>query len=147
MHLICTTNDPSGIDSGALRSGRIDEVVFLPLPNNKTKEAILRLFLQRLPHEEAIDLSAVVGHMINFTSSDIEKAVNAAANMALSMMIDNHVKNRSSAIIKINEQILMDVVANMSPSLTEETRARHEQIHRQYSTNMKTHRKRIGFNT
>lgn len=147
IHLICTTNDPSGIDSAALRSGRIDEVVFLPLPNNKTKEAILSLFLQRLPHEEAIDLSAVVGHMINFTSSDIEKAVNAAANMALSMMIDNHVKNRSSAIIKINEQILMDVVANMSPSLTEETRARHEQIHRQYSTNMKTHRKRIGFNT
>lgn len=47
--VLAATNRPDRIDRALLRPGRLDRIVYVPLPDQKTREDILRIKLSKMP--------------------------------------------------------------------------------------------------
>jgi transitional endoplasmic reticulum ATPase len=47
--LVGTTNRPERIDPAALRTGRIDKLIFIPPPDLQARTALFRMFLKGHP--------------------------------------------------------------------------------------------------
>lgn len=59
--LMCAgaTNRPDIIDPAILRPGRLDQLIYIPLPDEKSREAILRANLRKSPIAKDVDLSYI----------------------------------------------------------------------------------------
>ena len=53
------TNRPDIIDPAILRPGRLDQLIYIPLPDEKSREAILRANLRKSPIAKDVDLSYI----------------------------------------------------------------------------------------
>ena len=58
--VIAATNRPDLLDKALLRPGRIDRKIFVPPPDQKSREAVIRLQLNQIPHDPAIDVCQLV---------------------------------------------------------------------------------------
>jgi len=64
------TNEPWNIDSAMLRPGRLDEKIYVGLPDAKARGQILRMNLKDVPLEN-IDLDAMAGRLDGYSGADI----------------------------------------------------------------------------
>ena len=65
------------IDSAVMRSGRIDKVVRIPLPDIKGREKILSYYINKVK-SEATDVQMMAKRTIGFSGADIRNYVNTA---------------------------------------------------------------------
>lgn len=79
IFVIGTTNNPTSIDSALLRTGRMDKLVYVPLPDEECRRAMLELHLKDRPQDEGIDLTLLAKLTKGMSASDIEHLVNAVA--------------------------------------------------------------------
>ncbi len=132
VFVIATTNRPDRIDSAVLRTGRIDYLVYVPVPDKNAREEMFRLGLAGKPMEASIDYESLSGKTEDYLSSDISAIVRDAARMAF--------RDRCN----ISMQHLLSAIAGRKPSLTKAAIAEYEAI-RQKVENENTSIKRIGF--
>jgi transitional endoplasmic reticulum ATPase len=64
------TNEPWNIDSAMLRPGRLDEKIYVGLPDAKARGQILRMNLKDVPLEN-IDLDAMAAKLDGYSGADI----------------------------------------------------------------------------
>lgn len=74
------TNDPSGIDRALLRSGRLETIIEIPLPDAAARVAILRHHLRGATLVG--DLDRFVSATINWSGADIEKVARDARRIS-----------------------------------------------------------------
>jgi len=70
--VIGTTNNPALIDPALLRTGRMDKLVYVPLPDVEAREAMLKLLSRNIPCEDDIDYKAISEACDGMVMSDIE---------------------------------------------------------------------------
>ena len=56
VFIIGATNRPDIIDPAILRPGRLDQLIYIPLPDEKSREAILKANLRKSPIASEVDL-------------------------------------------------------------------------------------------
>ncbi|PXY39558.1 cell division protein [Flavobacterium cheongpyeongense] len=71
------TNTPWNLDPAFRRPGRFDRIVFVPPPDETSRESILRLKLNNKP-TEAIDYNSISKKIENFSGADIEAIIDIA---------------------------------------------------------------------
>ncbi|OOV18636.1 AAA family ATPase [Flavobacterium sp. LM4] len=71
------TNTPWNLDPAFRRPGRFDRIVFVPPPDEASRESILKLKLTNKP-TEAIDYSSISKKTENFSGADIEAIIDIA---------------------------------------------------------------------
>lgn len=82
--VIGATNRPQQIDSGLLRPGRFDELIYVPPPEADERVAILRLYAARLRLCDALDdVAALAKRCFNFTGADLKQLCNRAVLQAV----------------------------------------------------------------
>ena len=59
VFVIAATNRPDIIDPAMLRPGRLDKLLYVPLPTKDDRQAILKTCTKSLPMEADIDLKAI----------------------------------------------------------------------------------------
>jgi ATP-dependent metalloprotease len=74
---MCATNLEDSIDPAVTRSGRIDKVIRIPLPDVAGRERLLRYYIDRIKSEK-VDLNMMARHIIGFSGADIKNYVNTA---------------------------------------------------------------------
>ncbi len=67
-----------------LRSGRIDTLIELPMPDRAARKAIFAIHLRHRPVASNVSLDTLAKRTIDFSGADIENACRRAANLALS---------------------------------------------------------------
>jgi len=77
--VIGATNDPNAIDPALLRSGRLETIIEIPLPDDLARVAILRQHLRG--HEIEGDLTAFASASRGWTGADIEKLARDARRL------------------------------------------------------------------
>lgn len=78
--VVAACNDPSRIDPAVTRSGRLDRLVEIPLPDHAARKAILQLHLgAALP---AADLAGIARRTDGWTGADLERIVREARRRA-----------------------------------------------------------------
>ena len=85
VYLIAATNRPDMIDPALLRPGRLDKVLYVPLPPPEGRASILRALTRRTPLEPGLDLEAVgtAPALAGFSGADLAALVREACVLAL----------------------------------------------------------------
>ncbi len=76
VFMVATSNDISILPPELMRKGRFDEVFFVDLPDNETREIIFRIHMEkRKINPESFDLTVLAQQTEGFTGAEIEQAI------------------------------------------------------------------------
>ncbi len=80
--VIAATNRPDVLDPALLRPGRFDRQVYVPLPDIRGREAILKVHMRKVPAADDVDAGIVARGTPGFSGADLANLVNEAALFA-----------------------------------------------------------------
>lgn len=79
IFVVGTSNSPYSIDPALLRTGRMDKIIYVGLPNEESRKALIEFYLKDRPQDEGIDTSELARLADGMNASDIEFLVNSVA--------------------------------------------------------------------
>jgi len=134
VFVIASSNRPDLIDPAVRRKGRLDQIIYIPVPDKDAREGIFKIHMKDRPAEDNIDYSKLADMTQNYVASDIAYIVNDAATRAFE---DN---------INISQILLEEVIQENTSSISLDDIKFYEGIKEKLdSTSKKDERKRIGF--
>jgi len=80
--IIGATNTPWHLDAAFRRPGRFDRIIFVPPPDEKSKQSIIQLKLKDKPHEN-IDYKKVASKTPGYSGADINAMIDIAVEKIL----------------------------------------------------------------
>ncbi len=80
--ILGATNTPWNLDTAFRRPGRFDRIIFIPPPDEKAKEIILRIKLEQKPID-SIDYIQISKKLDNYSGADIEAIIDIAIEAKL----------------------------------------------------------------
>jgi len=83
VFVIGATNRPDVLDAAITRPGRLDQLIYIPLPDKKSRRAILDSCLRKSPIEEAVNLDSIAEVTKGFSGADITEICQRAAKLAI----------------------------------------------------------------
>jgi transitional endoplasmic reticulum ATPase len=86
--VIGATNRPNLIDPALLRPGRLDELIYVAVPDKGGRQKILEIQTAKMPLADDVDLAALAGRAERYTGADLEDLVRRAGLVALKRSID-----------------------------------------------------------
>lgn len=113
--VIGATNRPNLIDPALLRPGRLDELIYVSVPDAKGRERILQIHTNKMPLDKDVDLAALADQTGRFTGADLEDLVRRAGMVALRRSI----KARKVKMADF-ETALIDTRATVTPEMERE---------------------------
>uniref|UniRef100_A0A6G1SB74 vesicle-fusing ATPase n=2 Tax=Aceria tosichella TaxID=561515 RepID=A0A6G1SB74_9ACAR len=124
VFIIGATNRPDIIDSAILRPGRLDQLIYIPLPDEKSRESILKANLRKSPLSPDVDLQYLAKVTHGFSGADLTEICQRACKMAIRESIEQEIK-REKERAKDGAEAAMDV--EESDPVPEITRAHFEE--------------------
>lgn len=109
--IIGTTNIPNELDPALLRPGRFDKIIYMPLPDKKTREEIFKVNLKKYPNKE-IDYAKLARKTERFSGADIKNVINEAV---LSIAKEAQKKDE---ILPIDMNSLLNVIVRTKSSVS-----------------------------
>merc|ERR1712216_760887 len=95
VFIIGATNRPDIIDSALMRPGRLDQLVYIPLPDEPSRLSIFRANLRKSPVDPSVDRDYVARITNGFSGADITEICNRAAKVAVRESIAREVEMRN----------------------------------------------------
>jgi transitional endoplasmic reticulum ATPase len=136
IFVIGTTNRPNMIDPAIMRSGRMDHLIYIPMPDEQARKDLFKIHLAGRPCSDDIDLDYLARITDGYVASDIELIVNKTALAA------------AKRELPISQQLLAERICLTRKSVSESDRQSYDAIHRQMESSPKPQeRRRIGFVT
>jgi len=80
--IISATNRPDILDPALLRPGRFDRHIYVPAPNLKEREEILKVHAKKVKMAPEVDLKVIARRTPGFVGSDLANIINEAALLA-----------------------------------------------------------------
>lgn len=100
VFVIGATNRPEQLDNALCRPGRLDTLVYVPLPDEKSRAGILKAQLRKTPVADDVDLAYIASRTHGFSGADLgfitQRAVKLAIKEAISLDIERR-KAREAA--------------------------------------------------
>ena len=115
MFVIATSNRPDKIDPAVLRTGRIDKLIYIPMPDEDARYEMFKLHLKDRPTAE-IDLHRFAKETEGYIASDIAYIVNDAA------------MNAGLQNIPINEGLIEISLKQTPPSVRPDVVKQYERV-------------------
>lgn len=138
VFVVATTNRIDAIDPAIIRKGRMDEVIYVGLPDRDARKELLEIELLRRPHEN-INIDLLVERTQGYSASDISFIVKECARCSFEESV------RSKHLVKINQTLLEDTISNTRPSVTGEELRAYERTNDSFVKGQNHERPRIGF--
>ena len=135
VFVIASSNRPDLIDPAIRRKGRLDHVIYIPLPDKEAREGIFKIHMKDRPAQNDIDYNLLAERTQNYVASDIAYIVNDAATRAF------------DEDTEITQELLEEVIKENAPSINSKDIEFYEKIKAQLEQlPNKVIRRRIGFN-
>lgn len=133
IFVIATSNRPDMIDPAVLRTGRIDKLVYVPMPDKDARLEMFKIHLDGRPCED-LDMEHLAELTDGYIASDIAYIVNDAAMGA------------AFSDKPITQQLLEETISSIHPSLSKEVVNSYENLRQKMEdTDTRNHRPKIGF--
>jgi transitional endoplasmic reticulum ATPase len=105
VFVIGATNRPEQLDNALCRPGRLDTLVYVPLPDETSRVGILKAQLRKTPVAADVDLNYIASKTHGFSGADLgfitQRAVKLAIKEAISLDIERR-KTREAAGEDVN---------------------------------------------
>jgi len=92
VFIIGATNRPDQIDSALLRPGRLDQLIYIPLPDEPSRLSILQAALRKSPISPSVDLVFLSKSTHGFSGADLTEICQRAAKLAIRESIDADIR-------------------------------------------------------
>ena len=83
LFIIGATNRPDILDPGIMRPGRLDQLIYIPLPDYDSRVSIFKANLRKSPIADDINLDMLAGVTDGFSGADITEICQRAAKNAI----------------------------------------------------------------
>ncbi|XP_006790830.1 transitional endoplasmic reticulum ATPase [Neolamprologus brichardi] len=92
VFIIGATNRPDIIDPAILRPGRLDQLIYIPLPDKPSRTAILKANLRKSPVARDVDLEYLSGITDGFSGADLTEICQRSCKLAIREAIEAEIK-------------------------------------------------------
>ncbi|XP_022658156.1 transitional endoplasmic reticulum ATPase-like isoform X1 [Varroa destructor] len=92
VFIIGATNRPDIIDPAILRPGRLDQLIYIPLPDEKSRMQVFKASLRKSPVAKDVDLNFLSKITAGFSGADITEICQRAAKMAIRECIEKEIR-------------------------------------------------------
>jgi len=92
VFIIGATNRPDIIDPAILRPGRLDQLIYIPLPDLPSRIAILRSVLKNSPIAKDVDLEFLAKKTAGFSGADLTEICQRACKLAIRESIEKDIE-------------------------------------------------------
>ena len=101
MFVIGATNRPEQLDAALCRPGRLDQLIYVPLPDEASRAQILKAQLRNTPVAADVDLGFIARQTPGFSGADLgfitQRAVKIAIKQSIAYEIDSAKDNEGDA--------------------------------------------------
>ena len=109
--VVAATNRPDMMDQALLRPGRLDRVVFVPLPDLETRRKVLTVHTKSKPVGRDVDLEAVAVRTEGYSGAEIAAVCNEAALAALEENVEAS---------EVNQKHFDQALSHLKPRISKE---------------------------
>ncbi|RWW60964.1 hypothetical protein BHE74_00032005 [Ensete ventricosum] len=123
VFIIGATNRPDIIDPALLRPGRLDQLIYIPLPDDASRFQIFKACLRKSPVSKDVDLRALAKYTQGFSGADITEICQRACKYAIRENIEKDIERerRKSENPEAMEEDETDEVAEIKAAHFEES--------------------------
>ncbi len=94
VFIIGATNRPDIIDTALMRPGRLDQLIYIPMPDYESRLSILRATLRKSPISKDVDLAYLASQTDKFTGADLTEICQSACKMAIREEIERDIERQ-----------------------------------------------------
>jgi len=91
VFVVGATNRPDILDDAIMRPGRLDQLVYIPLPDAKSRMNILKALLKKTPVDPQVNIDVVVNLTDGYSGADLAELINQTKQMAIKEEIENEI--------------------------------------------------------
>ncbi len=117
--IIAATNRPDIIDSALLRPGRFDEMILVPVPDERTRLEVFKVHTKRMALADDVNIRELVGITEDFTGADIAAVCKKAGRFAMREDINAE---------KVRHEHFLAAVGDTGPSVTSDIMDYYEKL-------------------
>jgi len=88
VFVIGATNRPDILDPAIMRPGRLDQLIYIPMPDYESRLSILRATLRKSPLADDVDLEGLANSTEHFSGADLTEICQRACKLAIRHEID-----------------------------------------------------------
>ncbi|XP_057324690.1 transitional endoplasmic reticulum ATPase TER94-like [Microplitis mediator] len=125
VFIIGATNRPDIIDPAVLRPGRLDQLIYIPLPDEKSREAIFKANLRKSPVANDVDLTLLAKVTQGFSGADLTEICQRACKLAIRQCIEADMRRERERAE--NPTAAEDMEQDLDDPVPEITRAHFEE--------------------
>lgn len=129
VFVIGATNRPEQLDPALCRPGRLDTLVYVPLPDKESRASILKAQLRKTPVAGDVDLDFVAANTHGFSGADLGFITQRAVKLAIKEAISADIE-RTKAREAAGEDTTMDDDLDAEDPVPELTKAHFEEAMR-----------------
>lgn len=107
VFVIGATNRPEQLDPALCRPGRLDSLIYVPLPDELGRLSILKAQLRKTPVSDDVDLQYIANKTHGFSGADLGFITQRAVKIAIKESITADI-NRTKALEAAGEDVPMD---------------------------------------
>jgi len=132
VFVVGATNRPDILDDALLRPGRLDQLIYIPLPDKKSKVSILKAILRKTPMADNVYLEKIADMITNYSGADIKELCNQVCKVAIKESIA--AEEEKKALMKEGQEGDFEMMEDPVPVITR----RHFEIGMSLSRNSVT---------
>jgi len=110
VFVIGATNRPDIIDPALMRPGRLDQLIYIPMPDYESRLSILKAVLRKSPVSKEVDLGFLAVHLDKFTGADLTEICQRAAKLAIRESIEREVERERMRQATSSMEVDADIV-------------------------------------
>jgi len=96
VFIIGATNRPDIIDGAILRPGRLDQLIYIPLPDEASRVSILKSNLRKTPVAKNVDMNYMAKVSKGFSGADLTEICQRAVKLAIRENIEADIKREKA---------------------------------------------------
>ncbi|KAG0294857.1 AAA ATPase cdc48 [Linnemannia gamsii] len=118
VFVIGATNRPDQIDGALLRPGRLDQLIYIPLPDEASRLAVLKSTLRKSPISVEIDLTHIAKSTHGFSGADLTEICQRACKLAIRENIEADIRKERERKERGDEEAMDEDDEDAVPELT-----------------------------
>jgi len=118
VFVIGATNRPEQLDNALCRPGRLDTLVYVPLPDEKSRAGILKAQLRKTPVADDVNIEFIASKTHGFSGADLGFITQRAVKLAIKESISLDIERRKNLEAEGGDVDMEDEVEDPVPRLT-----------------------------
>jgi ATP-dependent 26S proteasome regulatory subunit len=129
--IVATTNMPDLVDPALMRPGRFDKVIYVPPPDEISREEIIKIHMKGKFISDDISTKILANRTKGFSGADLANLVREASSMGLERALETKKPE------PITQKDMDEVLDEIKPSITPKMIKMYDKLRREYERKKK----------